>query len=353
MEGESLHRTLFDLCIHRKSCKMMKHIVYRRAILAALALLVATSFSFNVADAQTNNLLLSDTTIHSTLLANGTSIFEYSTKVTNRGTNEINSIELRVDVRTLTISQKILDSKISSLSSSVIDTYNLLTIVLASPLLADEMIEIDFTIMTDDIQEQYGICSDTGSCLYNMIFYVRPIHEFRNFTFIANLPVHAILANDSSPIFPETSSNFTDGRTLGFRWFTEQLLPGQEKVYILKYGQPMTTAANPSTPVDSTAWILLALLAGGGTVIVIERIPRFVGNLRNQKQSVVVGITHHENDVLRLLQRKGGSCPQRLIYEELDMSQSLASMVLAGLEERGLIKRFRDGRENIVHIVED
>lgn len=332
---------------------MMKCIVYRKTVLSVLALLVVTNLSFNAVDAQTSNVLLSDTTIHSTLLSNGTSIIDYSTKVTNRGSNEIDRVELRVDVRSLTIPQGLWNAKISSLSSSSADTYNILTIIFSTPLLVDEIIDIEFTIRTDDLQEQYGTCPDTGLCLHNMIFYVRPIQEFQNFTFIATLPVHAILANDSSPVFPEAQSNFTDGRTLGFRWLTDQLLPGQEKVYILKYGQLMTTTAVSNTPVDNTAWILLSLLIGGVSVIIIERIPRFVLKLRNQKMPVVVGITHHENNVLRLLQRKGGSCPQRLIYEELDMSQSLASMVLSGLEERGLIKRMRDGRENMVYIIED
>ena len=265
---------------------MMKCIVYRKLILAALALLVVTNLSFNAVDAQTSNVLFSDTTIRSTLLSNGTSIIEYSTKVTNRGSNEIDRVELRVDVRSLTIPQGLWNAKISSLSSSVADTYNILTIIFSTPLLVDEIVDIEFGIRTDDLQEQYGTCPDTGLCLHNMIFYVRPIQEFQNFTFIATLPVHAILANDSSPVFPEAQSNFTDGRTLGFRWFTDQLLPGQEKVFILKYGQLMTTAAVSNTPVDNTAWILLSLLVGGNLCFNMSIIKFSIIFLNNTKTHV-------------------------------------------------------------------
>ncbi|MFW9799035.1 MAG: helix-turn-helix transcriptional regulator [Candidatus Thorarchaeota archaeon] len=44
---------------------------------------------------------------------------------------------------------------------------------------------------------------------------------------------------------------------------------------------------------------------------------------------------------------------QREIYEELNLSQSTASMLLNSLEERGLIRRFREGRENVVHKIDD
>ena len=74
-----------------------------------------------------------------------------------------------------------------------------------------------------------------------------------------------------------------------------------------------------------------------------------------QTRTVVTAIrlSKHEEEILGFLTKKGGSCPQREIYEELDMSQSLASTILTSLEERKLIRRFREGRENMVHIMED
>jgi len=54
-----------------------------------------------------------------------------------------------------------------------------------------------------------------------------------------------------------------------------------------------------------------------------------------------------------LLTRKGGLCSQRDIYDDLGMSQSLASMVLTGLEQRGVVRRFREGRKNVVHLIDE
>jgi uncharacterized membrane protein len=35
------------------------------------------------------------------------------------------------------------------------------------------------------------------------------------------------------------------------------------------------------------------------------------------------------------------------------MSQAKVSLILTALEERGLVRRFKDGRENTVHIIEE
>jgi uncharacterized membrane protein len=304
-------------------------------------------------DAQTDNILMANTTIQNSMLANGTTIIDYSSTIINRGVTEIDQFECRVDVRTLAFFQDRVGSEISSISITPANTFNLITVHLTSPLLPAASIEVSFSFKTDEIQEQYGICPDTGLCLHNMIFYVRPSYEIRNFTFIAKLPIHSVLADERSPLFPDADSNFTDGNTLGFTWFSNQILPGQERVYIVKYGHPVTPQIPDDVPADMTLMIVLSLLSGAMLAIILERFPKVLTKLRKEERPLVVGITSHENEVLRLLKRKGGSCPQRLIYEELDMSQSLASMVLTGLEERGLIKRLRDGRENVVHIIED
>jgi uncharacterized membrane protein len=35
------------------------------------------------------------------------------------------------------------------------------------------------------------------------------------------------------------------------------------------------------------------------------------------------------------------------------MSQAKVSLILNNLEERGLVRRFKEGRENMVHLMED
>ena len=99
--------------------------------------------------------------------------------------------------------------------------------------------------------------------------------------------------------------------------------------------------------------VIVSAVLAGLAVLLIERIPGWIKGL-NSREIIVSGtISSQEQEILDLLGVRGGSCPQREIYEELDMSQSMTSMMLTSLEGRGLIRRLRSGRENIVHIMED
>ena len=97
----------------------------------------------------------------------------------------------------------------------------------------------------------------------------------------------------------------------------------------------------------------LFLIVGAVAVLFIERIPTIIKRFKTRTVITPIRLSKQEEDILSFLSRRGGSCPQREIYEDLDMSQSLASTILTSLEERKLIRRFREGRENMVHIMED
>jgi uncharacterized membrane protein len=64
------------------------------------------------------------------------------------------------------------------------------------------------------------------------------------------------------------------------------------------------------------------------------------------------GITNEESMIIESIQMKGGSCSQKDLYRQLDISESKLSLVLSGLEEKGIISRIRNGRENFIHIME-
>ncbi|MGY5855450.1 MAG: hypothetical protein RTS72_02545, partial [Candidatus Thorarchaeota archaeon] len=151
-------------------------------------------------------------------------------------------------------------------------------------------------------------------------------------------------------------SNFTDGQSSVFVWFNEQLLPGQEVAYIVKYEIPAGIVLTAPAQVSLTQLIpfgLLFLIVGAVVVLFVERIPTIIKRFKVRTVITPIRLSKQEEDILSFLTKKGGSCPQREIYDDLDMSQSLASTILTSLEERKLIRRFREGRENMVHIMED
>ncbi|TFH10926.1 MAG: MarR family transcriptional regulator [Candidatus Thorarchaeota archaeon] len=190
----------------------------------------------------------------------------------------------------------------------------------------------------------------------HLIYYIRSLNKIQNLTFSAALPQHAIINHDAAaPLFPSPTSNFTDGSRSIYVWEVDVLLPGQEVVYIIKYQRPVILVDEGTNPVASNPLFLVIIsgVSAGLAVLLIERIPGWIKGLISRELIVSGKISSQEQEILDLLNTRGGSCSQKEIYENLDMSQSMASMMLTSLEGRGLIKRLRSGRENIVHIMED
>jgi uncharacterized membrane protein len=95
---------------------------------------------------------------------------------------------------------------------------------------------------------------------------------------------------------------------------------------------------------------MLGIIAG---IVLALGGPKFYQRIRRIGTVRFVGVTTEEEEVLEVIRQKGGSCPQKDLYTEFDMSQAKVSIILNNLEERGLVRRFREGRENVVHIMEE
>ncbi len=304
-------------------------------------------------EAQINDILMTDVDIDVMLDRNGTSHIHFSAIINNTGSIEVNQFSVRIELRSMVIVEVLVDSTPSIANIIEEDRYSRIQIEPASQIDVASSVELSIRMTSDTLQEQVGLCEERGLCLENMIYYVRPLNEFHNVRFSVTLPQHAVLDTESPPLFPSPTSNHTDGLSLVFVWEIDQILPGQERVFIVKYGLPMTSAAIIDDGTNDFLLIMVAIFGGAIGVIVIERAPNMIRALRAPRIMSDVGVTDHESEILKYLSKKGGASLQRDIYRDLDMSQSLASMILTGLEQRGMIKRFREGRENVVHLVEE
>ena len=138
---------------------------------------------------------------------------------------------------------------------------------------------------------------------------------------------------------------------MAFEWAIPILHLGQEKVFIVKYQLPNT---DPQDLVTSPLFVAFIVILGVVAGIIITSFgPKVLERARRIGQVRFVGITSEEQEVLDVLRQKGGSCAQKELYTEFSMSQSKVSLILTALEERGLVRRFRDGRENMVHLIEE
>jgi uncharacterized membrane protein len=276
------------------------------------------------------------------------------TGVTNTGPSDLALLNMRVDVRSLQVMSASLNGSFANSSVVLENNYVIISIQPDAPIPSGASMQLNLNFTTQCLQEQIGLNSDGSMYVNHLIYYIRPLNEIQNLTFSAALPLHAILQTDAAaPLFPSATSNHTDGTRTIYVWKTGVLLPGQEIAYIIKYMLP--TVLVDTVPVVMDNSLLIGMVASIGTaitVLVLERVPRWTKRLRTKEFIVSGKISIQEQEILNLLSSRGGSCSQREIYENLDMSQAMASMMLTSLEERGLIKRLRSGRENVVHIME-
>ena len=277
-----------------------------------------------------------------------------NSRVTNTGSTPLNQISIRLDVRSLTILDVDVDEAAVTAEAAPAERYTIIDLYPISPVNAGSTVDIELSLITDCLQEHVGLNEAGDMDTSHLIFYMRPLNEVRNLTFTAVLPPYAVLQNETAaPLFPKPTSNFTDGSSFVFRWETSILLPGQELAYIVKYQVPVTISPAALVQQDFTLVVLLAVLGGAIATIVIERIPKVLSLFRDKPQIVISGISKQEREILDFIRRKDGTCTQREIYRELNLSQSIVSTVLTTLEEeRGLIKRTREGRENIIQLLE-
>ncbi|MFW9847948.1 MAG: helix-turn-helix transcriptional regulator [Candidatus Thorarchaeota archaeon] len=299
------------------------------------------------------DIVMDDVQIQAILSRNGTSIVSFSANVTNVGLADAEYVDVRFDLRELDILKA--ETNGVNVSSAVIpgSNYAIVRYIPETAFNPSTSHQVEITLASDVLQESLGVCTDRDICLGSAIFYVRPLHEYRDLTFKATLPPHGILDTDTSPLFPTPTQNYTDGIHMTFVWDAGQILPGQERVFIIKYGTPNLEPATVVADINIIPVILLAAVFGAALIIVAQKLPGLIRAARVPKALREQGMTEHEEQVIQLLSQKGGSCSQRDFYDDLGMSQSLVSMVLTGLEQRGVIRRFREGRENIVHLIEE
>jgi len=325
-------------------------------LVTTLLFLSLLSFATPIdAQVDSQDLLMTNMKIHAALGTDCDTTIILETDFTNLGSTELSTLDLRIDVRGLQVNDATING--SSVESTVqsIDNFVVISISPNITILPGSQGNLYLNFTTQCLQERIGMNSDDSMYISHLIYYFRPLNEIHNLTFSAALPQHAVIDLDAAaPLYPSPTSNHTDGSRPIYVWQTEVLLPGQEIVYIVKYQMPValidTFTATASDPmIIGIAAAAIAVLA----VLIIERIPGWRRRF-NSKEIIVSGkISTQEQEILDLLSVRGGSSPQREIYEELDMSQSMASMMLTSLEGRGLIKKLRSGRENIVHIMEE
>ena len=326
---------------------------------ALLGLAIFTLFSFMILPAHANSFLLqsADITLDSvdikaTMSTNGTTAVSMGAYVYNIGEPSISTISLRID----SLNIEILAAEVQDTSTEATainrDRYTEVAIALPDALESDSSVWIHLNLRITDLQSELLAGTNSNYLQGDFIFYIRPLNTYSNITFTAVLPVDATLSQESvGPLFPDPDCNCTDGNSLIFLWEIPILQSGQERAFIIKYQLPAASSVQTENYLLQGILLLgLGLVVGAVLTLVF---PRLAERLRRITSVRLIGITAEEEIIIETIRRKGGSCNQKELYRGLDMSQSKVSLILSNLEERGLLRRVRDGRENIVELVEE
>ena len=319
-------------------------------IIASLAVLPVQS---NVVVAQeTCDVLLDPISIVAEMDDAGLTTVSVRARMTNLGVTPTDTLCFRIDSLEAIVTLVMVNGSSTSVTVTDYDRYTQITVDLELTLQTNESVWIELGLLTSDFQSDPVIANDPTKLVGDFIYYIRPLTGLANFTFTAILPSEAMLSQESVvPLFPDTDSNYTDGSSLAFVWFTQSLQPGQERVFIIKYQTPNYEGVPiQSFLTQSIAIAFLGILLGIGLTIFG---PKIVYRMRRIGKVRFIGVTTEEEEVLEVIRQKGGSCPQKDLYTEFDKSQAKVSLILNNLEERGLVRRFREGRENVVHIMEE
>lgn len=299
-----------------------------------------------------NNILLSPLSISAAMLRNGTTSVTIDVQITNLEEFSIPSVSFRIDSLEMVIVTAILDGELVEYSISQMERHSMISLYPSEEIESNESRWAHIELISIDLQTEPRIGDNEEFIEGRFVFYMRPHSRVVNFTFVTILPSHASLTHESVvPVFPVADGNFTNGESMAFFWITDQLEPGQERAFIVKFNLLNVEHTESGLALTSTF-----VVGGFGIIIGIFStigIPMIIRRVKQLRQTHYVGLTTEEEEILSILGLNDGSCSQKDIHTTMiGVSESKISLLLGNLEERGMIRRFREGRENIVHLLE-
>jgi hypothetical protein len=301
---------------------------------------------------QTSNIILGPINITAVMDNEGLTTVSVRARMTNLGSSAATHLNFRIDSLDAALTLALVNETSADAEIVKHDHYTEVIIDLGFSLETNASVWIELGFLVSDFQSDLTVGADSSELIGDFIIYIRPLTTYANLTFTAQLPQGAMLSDESLvPIYPDSDANYTDGSSISFVWAVASLQPGQERVFIIKY-QTSNYASDviSSFLVESIIISLLGITAGIGLAL---GGPRLLYRLRRIGKVRFIGVTAEEEEILEVIRRKGGSCPQKDLYTEFEMSQAKVSLLLNNLEERGIVRRFREGRENVVHIMEE
>ncbi len=268
--------------------------------------------------------------------------------ITNEGISDLQELEfsLPFEVVTLSIFQE--KAKIPVKIQSTVEETTIQAKLL-TPLGSGDSSKLTLYATTPSLVEQLG--ANEFLFLINFRF---STPQAVNLTI--GLPPGGSLLNQSADnefvLFPETTSNFSDGLRVYFYW--ENLVISSSQVVLIRFMFPQMQAnqSTLSTPMQIlflffSGFVVALLLVGGITYFLVrfDRLHLRYGKIDPEKvRPVHLSIPEHK--IVKTLREAGGSMLQSDLVEEVQFSKAAVSQYLKKLEEKGVVAKEPAGRTN-------
>ena len=153
------------------------------------------------------------------------------------------------------------------------------------------------------------------------------------------------------PIQPEPSTQNDSIQLLS--WLGTADFNGSTRIVLKE--KSANTGLSGSLEEDAVLIMILAAIAAGSVGFYVSRYNR-KKKMRAPETAELRGLPGMESDeekAVKLIKSSGGSLRQSTITDQLGFSKAKTSQLLTVLEHKGVIRRYKRGRDKIVVLVEE
>jgi uncharacterized membrane protein len=154
--------------------------------------------------------------------------------------------------------------------------------------------------------------------------------------------------------------NQRDDIAHSLEWFgTQFFMSGKPSITLTS--SSATPSSTPSQPADSVVWQMYALIGVVFAVATVLFASVYVAKRRGYKANRIrvtsklpsgPAFESEEEKIVKIIHSSGGSVYQSAITDQTRFSKAKTSQLLTGLEKKGVVTRYKRGRDKIVTLAE-
>jgi len=156
-------------------------------------------------------------------------------------------------------------------------------------------------------------------------------------------------------VFPVPDERVDSAQTL--QWLGTQFFANSSPHIVLFSFSPPTSSPTPNPNANGLDWQLLLLIVVSAVAVtaalasfaILMRRRRKAQNLSEKNAiSDSMAIESEEQKIVKILQVNGGTMLQNAITDQSKFSKAKTSQLLTALEKKGVVRRYKKGRDKIV-----